>query len=108
MPASTSINASAIPIFSVGENVPDVVTPTLVSPSSTLNSGRSTPRPTARRPRSSRGGPASFSAQQRVAAEECVLLPADRPAASGLQRRDVGGELMTMQRITHLGAQRVA
>src|ERR1700742_1094323 len=45
--------------------------------------------------------------QQSIATEECVLLPPDRPAAAGLQRRDVGGEFMAVQRITHLGAQSV-
>ncbi len=61
-PASVSISASAMPACSVGENVPDVVTPTGVSPASTVSPARNTPRPTIRSPRSSRRGPASFSA----------------------------------------------
>ncbi|MFT3881758.1 MAG: hypothetical protein QM703_19125 [Gemmatales bacterium] len=36
-------------------------------------------------------GPASFSAHQRVAAEELRLVPADGPRAAGLHRRDVLG-----------------
>ena len=46
----------------LAENVPDVVTPIGVCPSSTVRSARNTPRPTALSPRSVRAGPASFSA----------------------------------------------
>ena len=46
--------------------------------------------------------------QQCVASPEGFLRPADRPAAAGLQRRDDRRQLVTVQRITHLGAQGVA
>ncbi|CNH21674.1 Uncharacterised protein [Mycobacterium tuberculosis] len=57
-----SISANPMPACNVGEKVPDVVTPTGVSPVSTVSPGRSTPLPTMRSPRSTRRGPASFSA----------------------------------------------
>src|SRR4029077_8303206 len=90
-PASVSISASAIPVFNVGENVPDVVTPALASPSSTVNSRRSTarrlaapqrpahPRPPPPPPHRARPAqhpprPRLLLGQQRVTAEERALL----------------------------------
>ena len=46
--------------------------------------------------------------QQRLAAPERRLLPADRPAGARLVRRDVARQLVAVQRVAHLGAQRVA
>ena len=53
-----------MPVFSVGENVPDVIEPISVpSGSRTSMPGRGMPRPVAFSPRSRRLGPASFSAR---------------------------------------------
>ncbi len=108
---STKVGTSAIPIpfFSVGENVPEVISPSGTSGARlTSIPGRGMPRSTATRPRSCRFGPASFSATSGVAAPEGVLLPADGPAETGLVRRHVDGDVLAVQRVTHLGAQRVA
>ena len=51
------------------------------------------------------GGPLG---RERVPAPERVLLPADRPPGPGLDRRDVQRQVLPVQRIAHLGAQRVA
>src|SRR5450631_2425129 len=41
---------------------------------------------------------------ERILAPERVLLPADSPAGPRLHRRDVQAQVMTMQRVSHLGA----
>jgi len=46
--------------------------------------------------------------QQHVTAPEPRLLPADRPADPGLHRRDLRRQLLAVQRVAHLGTQRVA
>src|SRR5665647_3228113 len=45
---------------------------------------------------------------ERVLAPECVLLPANGPAGPSLDRSDVQAQLVTVQRVAHLGAQGVA
>ena len=61
---TVSISASAIPVLSVGEKVPEVTTPiSAPSASRTAIPGRGIPRPVACRPRRVRRGPASFSAR---------------------------------------------
>ena len=44
---------------------------------------------------------------QRLVAEEGLLGPADRPAQPGLHRGDGRRQVLTVQRVAHLGAQRV-
>ena len=68
-PSSTwlPISARPTPVRSVGENVPDVTSPTGTSAaSSTRIPGRGMPRPEATRPRSVRAGPCSRSAASTV------------------------------------------
>src|SRR5665647_2559484 len=45
---------------------------------------------------------------ERVLAPECVLLPANGPAGPSLHRSDVQAQLVTVQRVAHLGAQGIA
>ena len=61
----------------------------------------------ATRPRRIRVGAGLLLAQQRVAAPELVLAPADGPAEPGLVGRDVERDVLAVQRVAHLGAQRV-
>ena len=103
------ISASAMPLRRVGENVPEVTWPTGMSwVSRTLIRGRAMPRPCATRPRRVTGDPASFSASQRVPAPERRLGPADGPAEPALVGRHVQADVLAVQRVAHLGAQRVA
>ena len=105
-----SSSASAMPTLRVGENVPLVISPTaLVAGVAPPCAARGMPRSVGSRPHSVRRGPAAFSAEQRVAAPERRLVPADRPARPGpapgvMSRRQV----LAVQRVAHLGAQRVA
>ena len=69
---------------------------------------RGMPRSSATRPRSSRAGPGRPLGQQRVAAPERVLLPADRPAERACTGVIVERQVLAVQRVAHLGAQRVA
>src|SRR5665647_1203149 len=45
---------------------------------------------------------------ERVLAPECVLLPANGPAGPSLHRSDVQAQLVTVQRVAHLGTQGIA
>ena len=98
-----------MPFFRVGEKVPEVMSHSGTSwVRVTLMPGRGNARPVATRPRRRRAGPASLTADQRLAPPELVLLPADGPAEAGLDRGDVEGDVLAVQRVAHLGAQRVA
>ena len=91
-PAMVSIRASPMPWPSVGEKVPEVVSPIrLPSASSTVRWLRSTPRSSASNPQDARIGPCLLLREQRVPAEEARLAPADRPADPGLHRADRPG-----------------
>ena len=102
--------ASAIPLRSVGENVPEVT-----SPSGDVGGERDAACPAGRcrgRPRpvraAHRAGPALLLGHERVATPERGLLPADGPAEPGLVGGDVEGDVLAVQRVAHLGAQGVA
>ena len=66
------------------------------------------PRPTARRPRSSRRGPACFSASSASRPQNASFFQPIGPPAARLQRRDVQRQFVAVQRVAHLGAQGVA
>ena len=101
--------ASPMPLRRVGENVPEVT-----SPSGYV--GGQADRHV--RPRDAAAGGDQAAQHPRraglplggehLAAPERVLLPADRPAEPGLVGRDVEGDVLAVQRVAHLGAQRVA
>ena len=108
-PAAVSSSARPMPVRRVGENVPLVTSP-IRPPSapSTGMPGRGMPRPVARRPHSSRAGPASFSASSASRPQNAGFF---QPTAQPLRAwfgRDVQRQLVAVQRVAHLGAQRVA
>ena len=109
-PAAVSSSASAMPVRRLGENVPLVTSP-IRPPSapSTGMPGRGMPRPDARRPHSSRG--AGRPPSRRAAPRGPRTPASSSPPPSRLRAwfgRDVQRELVPVQRIAHLGAQRVA
>ncbi len=107
-PAAVSISASAMPVRSVGENVPEVVMPTALAVARARPSRRrGTPRPVARSPRSRRAGPAAFSASsasrpQNSGFDQPTAQPL--PACTGVMSV---GQVLAVQRVAHLGAQGV-
>ena len=96
-----------MPLRRIGENVPDVTCPAALPSTVTTMPGRGMPRPSAPMPRSSRAGPASLR-QECVTSPERRLVPPDGPARPRLHRTDVQGQVLAVQRIAHLGAQRVS
>ena len=106
---TVSSSARAMPVRRVGENVPLVTSPIRApSASSTAMPGRGMPRPVARRPHSRRAGPASFSASSASRPQNAGFFqPTAQPRAPGsgvMSQR----QLVPVQRVAHLGAQRVA
>ena len=104
-----SSSASAMPLRRLGENVPagDLAHRSRRR-ADTVMCARGMPRSRPSRPQSSRRGARLLLGEQRVAAPERRLLPAHRPAAARLDRGDVQREVLPVQRVAHLGAQRVA
>ena len=105
-PASSS--ARAIPFFSVGENVPEVTSPSAVPAGVRDRHVRPRDAPAdGTQPAEHPGRPGLFLRAQRLVAPEVLLLPADGPAGPGLDGRDVRREVVPVQRVAHLGPQRV-
>ena len=98
-----------MPTLRVGENVPLVTSPTAApSAGDTDMCGRGMRALEGLEPpqRPARAG--LLLREQRVPAPEGVLLPAHGPAGARLHRRDVHRQVLPVQRVAHLGAQRVA
>ena len=108
-PAAASSSARPMPVRRLGENVPLVTSPMLApSASRTGMPGRGMPRPVARRPHSRRAGPASFSASSASRPQNAGFFQPTAQPAARLVGRDLQRQLVAVQRVAHLGAQRVA
>ena len=92
----------------VGENVPLVTSPTRSPAASRTDMpGRGIPLPSARSPHSCRAGPACFSASSASRPQNRGFFqPTAQPTRAWI-RRDVPRQLVAVQRVAHLGAQRV-
>ena len=98
-----------MPFFRVGENVPEVTSPSITSgvsadPHAGPRDGAAGGDDAAQDPLGAR----LLLREQHVAAPERRLPPADRPAEPGLVGGDVERDVLAVQRVAHLGAQRVA
>ena len=101
--------ASPIPVRRVGENVPLVTSPRSTSATErTGMCGRGMPRSSLREPPQQPRCADLLLAGQHVAAPELRLGPPDGPAQPRLDRRDRDREVLAVQRVAHLGPQRVA
>ncbi len=107
-PSATSgaSSAKAIPCLRVGEKVPEVTSPT-VSPSRVDGAVRPRDATTGHEQTAHEAGRRGLLGLEGGLAPEGVLLPADRPAGPRLHRRDVERQVLPVERVAHLGAQRV-
>ena len=97
-----------MPCPSVGENVPEVVSPIRVAVR--VQHRQVAAQHSAIQRQQAPGRPVRSVlplGEQRVPAEEARLAPADRPAHPGLHRADLRAQVLTVQGVAHLGAQRV-
>ena len=97
------------PAARVGENVPEVTSPTGLAVG--VDDLHVRPRDAASgrlQPAQQPGGACRPFGPQRVRAPERGLVPADRPRSARLHRGDVGRQVLAVQRVAHLGAQGVA
>ena len=102
-------SASPMPLRSVGENVPEVMSHSGTSrDQGDAHAGTRDAAADRDEPAQPALGAGLLLREQHVPAPERVLLPADRPAEAGLVGRDVEGDVLAVQRVAHLGAQRVA
>ena len=108
-PASVSSSASPMPLRRVGENVPLVTSPTRLAVGVQHRHVRARDAAVERlEPRSSRGGPAAFSASSASRPQNASFFqPTAQPdrAWTGVI---VQRQVLAVQRVAHLGAQRVA
>ena len=109
-PAAASIRASAMPGPQRRREraAGDLADPRRPSASSTAMPGRGMPAAVGAQAPQQPGGAGLLLGEQRLAAPERRLLPADRPAGARLVRRDLARQLVAVQRVAHLGAQGVA
>ena len=107
-PAAASISARPMPVRRLGENVPLVTSPTAAAGGVQHRHARSRDAPPGRPQAPQQPARARLLLrEQRLPAPERRLLPAHGPAAARLVGRDVQRQLVAVQRVAHLGAERV-